>query len=325
MYEQLRLKELRHAYSVQGWALLIYYGIMNVAVLALMVVDAFVQSFSAAASGQEPDMEKITESIMSTSGWGYFLAIAIGFFILLLWKKPKFCFGTVWQKGKPMKVGSFFAIFAIFISVQLIVQLMSMLLELLFNQFGMSLMEMMESASGSTDSLSMFLYVGLGAPISEEILFRGLLLRSMEPYGKKFAIFASALLFGLYHGNIIQIPFAFCVGLVLGYVTVEYNIGWAVVLHMFNNLILSDTMIRLTSYLPKPWGDRLILAFIIACSIAALVILLVNIRKIKAWLRRYQDDPLCNRAFWGAPGIITLVAILGIMTAFTMVSLVMAA
>ena len=325
MYEQFRLKELRHAYSVQGWALLIYYGILNVAVMIFMFVEAFAQVFSAAASGQEPDMMQITESMMSTSGWGYFLAIAIGFFVLLLWKKPKFCFGTIWQKGKPMKFGSFFAIFAIFISVQLIVQLMSMLLELLFNCFGLSLMEMMESASVSTDSLSMFLYVGLGAPIWEEILFRGLLLRSMEPYGKKFAIFASALLFGLYHGNIIQIPFAFCVGLVLGYVTVEYNIGWAIVLHMFNNLILSDTMTRLSSYLPAPWGDRLIWAFMIVCSVAALVVLLVKRRQIKVYLRRYQNDPLCTRAFWSAPGIITLVAILGVMTAFTMVSLVMAA
>lgn len=325
MYEQFRLKELRHAYSVQSWALLIYYGIMNVAVLALMVVDAFAQSFSALAAGLEPDIEKITASIISTGGWGYFLAIAIGFFILLLWKKPKFCFGTVWQKGKPMRVGSFFAIFAIFISVQLIVQLITMLLEVIFNHFGLSLMELMESAGGSTDSFSMFLYVGLGAPISEEILFRGLLLRSMEPYGKKFAIFASALLFGLYHCNIIQIPFAFCVGLVLGYMTVEYNIGWAIVLHMFNNLILSDTMTRLSSYLPAPWGNGLIWAFIIICSIAALVVLLVNIRKIKLWLHRYQDDPLCAKAFWSAPGTITLVAVLGVLTVFTMVSLVIAA
>ena len=53
MYEQLRLKELRHAYSVQGWALLIYYGIMNVAVMIFMFVEIFAQAFSAGASGQE--------------------------------------------------------------------------------------------------------------------------------------------------------------------------------------------------------------------------------------------------------------------------------
>ena len=219
MYEQLRLKELRHAYSVQGWAMLIYYGIMNVVVMAFMFVEIFAQSFSMALSGQMASVEKITRSVTSNA-WGYFVAIAIGLVILLLWKKPKFCTQTMFKKGKPMTVGSFFAIFVVFMSAQLIFQLLAILLELLFNRFGLSLTEMMESASGSADSLSMFLYVGIGAPIAEEILFRGLVLRSIEPYGKKFAIFASALMFGLYHGNLIQIPFALAVGLVLGYVTV---------------------------------------------------------------------------------------------------------
>lgn len=323
MYEQLRLKELRRTYSSQGWALLVYYGIMNVVVIALMFVDIFAQSFASLSSGGAPNVEQITESATASSGWGYFIAIAIGLVILLLWKKPQFCFETMCKKGRPMKFGSFCGLFVVFISAQLIFQLLAILLELAFNQFGLSLMEMMESASGSTDSLSMFLYVGLGAPIAEEILFRGLVLRSMEPYGKKFAIFASALMFGLYHGNLIQIPFAFAVGLVLGYVTVEYNIFWAMLLHMFNNLILSDTLTRLSAYLPAPWSDLVIWLFIIACSIAALVVLLVNISKIKTWLRRYQDDPLCVKAFFGAPGIITFIAVLGVMTIFTMISLMM--
>lgn len=322
MYEQLRLKELRRAYSVQGWALLIYYGILNVAVMIVMFVDAFAQAFSMASAGQEMNMEELTEAMMENSGWGYFVAIVVGLLVLLLWKKPKFCFGTVWTKGNPMKFGSFWGIFVIFVSTQLGAQLLYMLLEFLFNLFGLSVAQTMESAGGQMDSLSMFLYVGLGAPISEEILFRGLVLRSMEPYGKKYAIFASALMFGLYHGNIIQIPFAFVVGLVLGYVTVEYNIGWAILLHLFNNLILSDTLMRLTAHLPEPWPDLTFWLLIIGCALAAIVVLIVKRRQIKAWLHRYQDDPQCAKAFWGAPGIITLVAILGVMTVFATVTMI---
>lgn len=323
MYEQMRLKEMRHTYSVQGWALLIYYGIMNVAVMLLMFADAIIQAFSAALSGQEPNMEQMTQSMVDNSTWGYFVAIVVGFLILLIWKKPKFCFQTIWKKGRPFDFGSFLQIFVIFVSFQLLVQVMAIALEIVLNQFGLSLMELLESASGDTDTLGMFLYVGFGAPIAEEILFRGLLLRSMEPYGKKFAIFASALLFGLYHGNIIQIPFAFGVGLVLGYVTVEYNMVWAIVLHMFNNLILGDTLVRLSGYLPAPWNDLVFWLFIIGCTIAALVVLLVKRRHIAAYWKAYQDDPQCAKAFWGAPGIITLVAVLGVMTVFTMITLVM--
>jgi hypothetical protein len=166
MNEQLRLKQMRHTYSVQGWALLVYYGIMNVAVMLVMFMDAIVQSVSIALSSQEPDMEQMTESMMENSAWGYFVAIAAGLLVLLLWKKPKFCFQTIWKQGKPLTIGSFAGIFVIFVSVQLLVQVTVYLLEFIFNQFGLSLMGLLESASGGSDSLGMFLYAGFGAPIA---------------------------------------------------------------------------------------------------------------------------------------------------------------
>lgn len=314
MYEYYRLRQLRKVYSCQGWTLLIYYGILNAAVTLTMVIDAVYQSFAAILSGQEISEEELTRIMEANSGWGYFLAIGVGLLILLLWKKPRYFSQVIWKPGKPMKAGSFFALLAIFISAQLGVQLLYLLLELLANSFGYSMAETMESAGGSMDSLSMFLYVGLGAPISEELLFRGVILRPMELYGKKFAIFASALLFGLYHGNLIQIPFAFVVGLVLGYVTVEYNIGWAIVLHMFNNLILSDTLTRLMGLLGLPWSELWFWILIIGCAVLSVVILIVKRHQIRLWLNRYRNDPLCAKAFWSAPGTITLTVIMALMT-----------
>jgi membrane protease YdiL (CAAX protease family) len=254
------------------------------------------------------------QALSGDSGWGYLLAIGVGLLILLLWKKPRYFAQTLWKPGKPMKTGSFFALLAIFISAQLGIQILYTLLELLANQFGYSMVQSMESAGGAAGSMSTFLYVSLGAPVAEEILFRGLILRNMVPYGKKFAIFASSLLFGLYHGNLVQIPFAFAVGLVLAYVTVEYNIGWAVALHLFNNLILSDTMTRLMAPLGMPWSELWFWVLIVGCTIATLVILIVNRQRIKIWLGQYRDDPLCARAFWSAPGIITLTVVLVLLT-----------
>lgn len=314
MYEQYRLKELRGAYSCQGWVILIYYGILNMAVSAVMVVNAFAHSLAMALSGKDVDLNLLMQSMMEESGWGYFLAIFIGLLLLLIWKKPKYMVKTIWKPGKPMKSGSFFALLAIFISVQLGAQLLYMLMEWGANSFGYSMAEAMESAAGSADTWSMFLYVGLGAPISEELLFRGVILRSMEPYGKKFAIFGSAVLFGLYHANLVQIPFAFVVGLVLGYVTVEYNVGWAIVLHMFNNLILSDTLTRLMEPLGLPWSELWFWVLIIGCAIAAVTILILKRREVKAWLGQYQNDPQCTRAFWTAPGILTLTIVMVLMT-----------
>lgn len=305
MDEKERLRQIRHGYSVQGWTLLIYYGIMNVAVFAVTILSTVVHSVQAVSAGESLDMATLLEQVMADSGWGYLLSIAVGVLILLLWKKPAYFSQVLLAKGRPMGVGRFMAILSVFMSGQLIFQIVTMVLDWLLSHVGISLQASMPEIS--TDALSMFLYVGFGAPIAEELLFRGVLLRGLLPYGKKSAIIVTSLLFGLFHGNLMQAPYAFVVGLVFGYVAVEYNILWAMVLHMFNNLIVSDTMGRL---LPGPWGDVLLWAVIIGFSIAALVILIVKMPKIMAYLRRERADPLCVKAFFTAPGMVTVVTLL---------------
>ena len=72
----------------------------------------------------------------------------------------------------------------------------------------------------------------------EEFACRGLMMGLLKKYGEGFAILVSSLLFGLMHGNFQQIPFAFLVGLVLGFITIKSGTIWvAVAVHGFNNLI----------------------------------------------------------------------------------------
>lgn len=74
--------------------------------------------------------------------------------------------------------------------------------------------------------------------ILEEMVFRGYFLRTLRPYGDGFAILVSALLFALMHGNILQIPFAFIVGLTNGYLVVYTGRIWpAMMLHFLNNFM----------------------------------------------------------------------------------------
>lgn len=75
------------------------------------------------------------------------------------------------------------------------------------------------------------------APVIEEILFRGVVLKPLEKYGKLLAIVISSLLFAIYHGNIIHGIYAFICGLLLGFVASEYSLKYSVILHIFNNLI----------------------------------------------------------------------------------------
>lgn len=309
MYPKTLEKELRHNFSKSGWALLIYHGIMNAVVTLVLIVDVVVQMIPQILSAEldailPETITAIVEEAAISNGWGYILTNLLGAGLLLLWKKKDFCFREIWVTDRKMKPGSFFALLAILISAQAVFQIGVGICEWLFNQMGLSVLDSLEGVTTLSGSFSMFLYAGIIAPIGEEILFRGLILRSLQPYGKKFAILTSAFLFGIFHGNFLQTPYALLVGLLLGYVTVEYSIGWAMVLHMFNNLVLADMVSRICSYFP-PFVEELAMLLIIWGSAAAAVAILIVKRKaVLQYFKGPKIHPLCLKCFVTSPGIL---------------------
>lgn len=311
-----RENRLKRECNVQGGALLIYRVIMSAAMVVAMVVVgisvALSGMFDTIVDSSSDDVvadmsEKIAQSMTDAMGWGYLLAIAVGLLILLLWKKPAYIRSMLTQRGKPMKVGEFFAILAVFLSVQFVTQVVAVGLEAVLNCFDLSLMEVLESSSANMDSFGMLLYIGIAAPITEELLFRGLILRSFQPYGKGFAICLSAILFGFFHGSPIQTPFALLIGLILGYVAVEYNIIWAMVLHLINNLILGDTLPRLLSYLPYELPDLIMSAILVLTAVAAAVIAWVKRRQIPGLLETLDSGDWQWRCVLRSPCILILI------------------
>ncbi len=80
------------------------------------------------------------------------------------------------------------------------------------------------------------LYISAIPALVEELAFRGIALGMLRKYGDGFAIVISAFLFGILHGNFIQIPFAFCVGIALAYTVVRTgSIVPAILIHFINN------------------------------------------------------------------------------------------
>lgn len=60
--------------------------------------------------------------------------------------------------------------------------------------------------------LPTLLLVAVAPAILEEFIFRGLLYRYLSPYGEAPYVLLSGLLFGLFHGNLSQLFFAFALG-----------------------------------------------------------------------------------------------------------------
>ena len=305
-------KGLRRHLGVTGWTLVIYYIILNVSVFLWVFAESLLKSMRYILSGDMRAMEQAL-SEASESGWGYFLAALIGFVILLLWKKPRFWRQEIWARGKPMTCGSFFGILCVFLGGQLISQLMLVGMELVLNLFGLTIVEGVEALSVDPDNFSLFLYAGLLAPITEEILFRGLIQRSLLPFGKRFAIFCSAFTFGLFHGNLIQTPYAFLVGLVLGYVAAEYSIGWAMLLHMINNLLIADSLNRLTAGLPEEAAAIVVWAVLLFFGVAAIVVLISKRKDIRVWRQQEMINRTYLGCFFSSAGVIVFLILMTIM------------
>lgn len=101
-----------------------------------------------------------------------------------------------------------------------------------------------------------FVQLAVIAPIFEELWFRGLVLESLRPYGNGFAIFISAILFGLTHSNFEQFFYAAALGVFLGYIAVSTrSIVTTTIMHaMFNSI--SGVMLLLSA--DKDVGDYLL-------------------------------------------------------------------
>lgn len=104
---------------------------------------------------------------------------------------------------------------------------------------------------------------------SEEILFRGIVLSTLRKYGDGFAVFVSSFIFGLFHGNLIQFPFAFLVGIVLGWTLVyAESMLPAILIHCFNNAfsVINDVLFTNAA----DWGLNEDLLDVLVCVIVAI-------------------------------------------------------
>ena len=76
------------------------------------------------------------------------------------------------------------------------------------------------------------------AAMAEELSLRGFVMGNLRKFGDMFAIGASAVLFAIMHGNLVQSPFALMAGFTIGYFTVKTGTLWTgILIHAVNNFI----------------------------------------------------------------------------------------
>ncbi len=170
----------------------------------------------------------------------------------------------------PPKV--FFNVLIVVIGIQPIFQLIGQGIENIVLGFNYELTYTTFDHSSKGSFFIMFNMVILG-PIVEELIFRGLLLRSLAQYGRNFAIITTSILFGMYHAGLIENGYAFVVGIALGYVTLRYSLKWAIVIHCANNMLM-----MLIAFLNVPY--QLNYLFLGIFFVWGVVILIIKRKKI---------------------------------------------
>ena len=89
---------------------------------------------------------------------------------------------------------------------------------------GIPLAEQSISLNGSMMKLAVLaIYTCAVAPITEELLLRGVILKNACRVSQRFGILITAFIFGLMHENLQQFLFTFPLGILLGYITVRHN------------------------------------------------------------------------------------------------------
>jgi membrane protease YdiL (CAAX protease family) len=108
-------------------------------------------------------------------------------------------------------------------------------------------LEMVEAMLTDLDALvsplGVLLLLGVLVPLCEEVLFRGVILRSLlDRWSTWTAILVSALIFGLFHLHPVHALIAFVLGIAAGWAMVVTGSLWAAVaVHLTNNLVAVGT------------------------------------------------------------------------------------
>lgn len=203
-------------------------------------------------------------------------AVAFPLFYLCLRSLPRAECGK-----RPMRIRDLCILFFISFSAMYITNLIGQSVNLLTEALIGS-----SSSAGATEVitkaplyLTLIFAVVIG-PIVEEVMFRGIILPRLLFFGERFAVFVSALLFGLFHGNFEQFFYAFAIGLIFGSIMAKTGkLRYTAVLHILLNLFGSVPSTLLTRYTAgmdlTQMGKETVLALLLTYSYAIFIVLAV--------------------------------------------------
>lgn len=225
---------IRKSAATAGKETLIIFLLMQGLAIIIMIIGMFT------------GLVNINDAENSYSGFsqmGYYLfegalsivSIAIPTFIIIKASGQRLDYFLPFNKTKGKTLA---ALTVAGMAVCMLAQIIPTILGINLSLFGIDIFSNLDSETpvSAIDFIMSAICTAVLPALVEELAFRGLVLGALKKHGDMFAVIASSFLFAMLHGNFVQIPFAFIVGLVLGFVRVKTDSMLpAIMIHFSNN------------------------------------------------------------------------------------------
>lgn len=224
-------KEIKKTANTVGAMLLSFFGLLlliQVFMLAISYIFNGIEGFYAVYS--DPAVNQVIQiGLSSVLFTAPFIFIA---------KVSNYRISDLLELKKPEK-GTFLPLFLLGAAFCSFANIAVSYAGQIFQNFGINYdVDYGENPKGIFGFLLTVISTAIVPALVEEFAFRGVIMGMLRHLGDGFAVMTSAVLFGIIHGNFEQMPFAFLVGLALGFIAVKSGSLWtAVAVHSFNNLV----------------------------------------------------------------------------------------
>lgn len=242
------------------------------------------------------------------SGTMSIIAVIIAFIPFLIYRGRIFFQYDLKVENKKFTAKTVAFAIIILLSLNSLLVMFSNILEIALNTIGFSANFALEELETLNQvKIPMVAYSCLIAPIFEEFIYRGAVLRSLEKYGKCFAVLISAMLFGLMHGNFYQIFMAMGVGIILGYLATEYSIKLTILLHIINNVCV-QVLSQITTNLVGKTANVIDIVLTVMPIIVLIILYAKKRNYIKEWLENNKIQKGLILKFFTSILVISVVA-----------------
>ena len=301
-------RRILNAAHFVGFGLVLMLAISTAYGVLFNAVTTVFPSLAKSAAFTSPVMQFLLTEIIP-----YILTIGLPFFLVSIWMREPI---RPFKRHESVEPSWFVLIILVGLSAFSIANLFTDGIIVVWKAIGLPLPDLTGDQDGTTVSLLFNLIsVALLPAILEEMSFRGFVLEKLRPFGDRFAVLMSAALFGVLHGNVVQIPFAFILGLFFGYITVRTNnIFIAIFLHFVNNGV--SVLFDYAQLVIPDMAKALYVVWFLCVLLAGTVAVLTMARNSHPLLTPLSaaDSPIKpmkkHAIFWSSPFMITSVILL---------------